>query len=128
MQAAASQTVGLGVGSRGKRVGRVGMARPSATVEVALELHATRLADLELLDEPAIDVMPRERSESVSRAVNIVLAAVALVIISPLLALIALAIKLTSRGPILYSQTRVGVDRRYRETTTYDRRGHDHGG
>jgi lipopolysaccharide/colanic/teichoic acid biosynthesis glycosyltransferase len=52
-------------------------------------------------------------SERLNRALNIVLAGFALVILSPLLILIALAIKLTSRGPILYTQIRVGVDQRF---------------
>jgi lipopolysaccharide/colanic/teichoic acid biosynthesis glycosyltransferase len=39
-----------------------------------------------------------------------------------------LAVRLTSKGPILYTQVRVGVDRRFRSTSTYDRRGYDHGG
>jgi lipopolysaccharide/colanic/teichoic acid biosynthesis glycosyltransferase len=48
----------------------------------------------------------------VSRIVNFVLAAVALFLALPLLLLIAIAIKLTSRGPVLYTQERVGLDRR----------------
>src|SRR5438477_1151362 len=41
---------------------------------------------------------------------------------------IGLLVKLTSRGPALYSQTRVGVDRRFRRKDTDDRRVHDYGG
>ena len=47
-----------------------------------------------------------------SRAVNCILAAVALFLALPLLLLIAIAIKLSSRGPVLYTQERVGLDRR----------------
>jgi lipopolysaccharide/colanic/teichoic acid biosynthesis glycosyltransferase len=46
------------------------------------------------------------------RAMNLVLAAVALFVALPLLLLIAIAIKLTSRGPVFYMQERVGLDRR----------------
>ena len=46
----------------------------------------------------------------------------------PLMAVVALAIRLTSRGPVFYSQLRVGVDRRFRRKSTYDRRGQDVGG
>lgn len=35
-----------------------------------------------------------------------------LVIAAPLMVLIAILVKLTSRGPVLYAQTRVGLDRR----------------
>ena len=43
-----------------------------------------------------------------SRALDIVLAAVLLVVTAPLLALVALAIRLESRGPVFYRQRRVG--------------------
>jgi exopolysaccharide biosynthesis polyprenyl glycosylphosphotransferase len=46
------------------------------------------------------------------RATDVVGATVALVLVGPLLALIALAIKLDSRGPVLYRQQRVGRDGR----------------
>ena len=62
-------------------------------------------------------VLPRERSERISRALNVTVAVVALVLCLPLLALVALMVRLTSRGPILYSQVRVGVDRRFRSQT-----------
>ena len=47
-----------------------------------------------------------------TRWVNFILAVLALIALLPILLLIALAIKLTSRGPILYTQERVGLDRR----------------
>jgi lipopolysaccharide/colanic/teichoic acid biosynthesis glycosyltransferase len=46
------------------------------------------------------------------RAMNVLIAAIALFVALPLLLLIAIAIKLTSRGPVLYTQERVGLDRR----------------
>jgi lipopolysaccharide/colanic/teichoic acid biosynthesis glycosyltransferase len=64
----------------------------------------------------------------VSRAANIVIAATALVLLLPVILLVALVVRLTSKGPVLYSQTRVGVDRRFRRASSYDRRGHDYGG
>ena len=42
------------------------------------------------------------------RAIDVVLAAIVLLVFSPLLALIALAIKLNSRGPVLFRQARLG--------------------
>jgi lipopolysaccharide/colanic/teichoic acid biosynthesis glycosyltransferase len=48
------------------------------------------------------------------RALNILLAVLALVLALPVLLLIALAVKLSSRGPVLYTQERVGLDRRVR--------------
>lgn len=74
-------------------------------------------------------VVPRTRSESVNRAFNVALAIVGLLVTAPLLILIGLLIKATSRGPILYAQTRVGLDRRWRQTLAmHDRRVRDLGG
>jgi lipopolysaccharide/colanic/teichoic acid biosynthesis glycosyltransferase len=50
--------------------------------------------------------------EGARRALNVAVAAIGLVLAFPLMVLIALAIRLTSRGPVLYTQTRVGLDRR----------------
>lgn len=44
------------------------------------------------------------------RAADILIASVALVLLSPLLLIAAVAIKLGSRGPVLYRQRRVGLD------------------
>jgi lipopolysaccharide/colanic/teichoic acid biosynthesis glycosyltransferase len=74
------------------------------------------------------DVLPRERSEALCRSLNVTLALVAIICLSPLYLLIALAVKLTSRGSVLYSHARVGVDRRYRSSASDDRRTYDHGG
>ncbi len=47
-----------------------------------------------------------------SRALDIVVASVALVVVSPLLLLAAIAIKLDSPGPVIYRQRRAGKDGR----------------
>jgi len=46
------------------------------------------------------------------RLLNLILAFVALIVLVPVMLIIALLVKLTSRGPVLYTQTRVGLDRR----------------
>jgi len=46
----------------------------------------------------------------VTRALDIVLASIGLVLASPLLAIAAIAIRLDSRGPVIYRQRRVGRD------------------
>lgn len=52
---------------------------------------------------------PHER-EGARRIVNVVAAAIGLVAAAPVMLLIAIAIKLTSRGPVFFRQTRVGLD------------------
>lgn len=52
--------------------------------------------------------------DRVRRFSNIVLALVALIVSAPLMALIAVLVKATSRGPVFYTQLRIGMDRRRR--------------
>jgi len=69
-------------------------------------------------------------SERLHRCVNVVLACVGIILTMPVLVVFGILVKLTSPGPILYSQARVGLDRRRRATHsgTYDRRARDLGG
>jgi lipopolysaccharide/colanic/teichoic acid biosynthesis glycosyltransferase len=46
------------------------------------------------------------------RAVNLLLALIAVIITLPVMLLIALLVRLTSRGSVLYTQERIGLDRR----------------
>ena len=74
-------------------------------------------------------VVPAPRSETLSRVINVLFATIALIVLAPVMLLIAIAIRLTSRGPVLYSQSRVGVDRRWQSPGIgYPRRQLDLGG
>ena len=70
------------------------------------------------------------RSNYVIRALNIAIAGTAFAALSPIMVLVALAIKATSPGPVIYAQTRVGQDRRRRarQGSLFDRRSCDLGG
>jgi exopolysaccharide biosynthesis polyprenyl glycosylphosphotransferase len=59
-----------------------------------------------LLSVPGFGLSPSSRL--LKRAFDLLVGAVILVVLSPLLLLIALGIKLTSSGPVLFRQTRVG--------------------
>jgi len=76
-----------------------------------------------------VPIAPRRRSELATRVVNSTIAAGLLVVASPVLIVAAIAIKATSPGPIFYTQTRVGLDRRRRRqqqpVNDYDRRTHN---
>ena len=61
------------------------------------------------LDVPEPPVRPRK---GLPRAADLAIAVIGLVLASPLLAVIAIAIRLESPGPILYRQRRVGKDGR----------------
>jgi lipopolysaccharide/colanic/teichoic acid biosynthesis glycosyltransferase len=61
---------------------------------------------------PATEESAASRGEVLTRAVNFVLALTALLLLLPVFVVIALLVRLTSRGPVLYTQMRVGLDRR----------------
>jgi lipopolysaccharide/colanic/teichoic acid biosynthesis glycosyltransferase len=72
---------------------------------------------------------PHPVSETARRALNVSVAAVSLVVLAPLFLLLALLVGLSSPGPIIYTQYRVGVDRRRSGSgDRHWRRRHDHGG
>ena len=92
-------------------------ARPGATAEAVAA------------PGPNDDFEPRARSAGVSRAFNFAMALVMLIVAAPVMLLTALIIRLTSRGPVLYTQVRVGIDRRWNRTwALHERRREDLGG
>jgi lipopolysaccharide/colanic/teichoic acid biosynthesis glycosyltransferase len=120
----AAETHPAATRSRGSRPA---LPRPSSGDARVLDLGRT--ADVSLARAPSLVAEASPRYERASRAVNVMLAAISLVLLSPLFLAIAIAIKLTSRGPVLYLQPRVGMNRRGRRTdTSYDRRARDLGG
>jgi lipopolysaccharide/colanic/teichoic acid biosynthesis glycosyltransferase len=88
-------------------VERVGSS-PSPTVPHAWSGRRERVPD-PIAEHPAPEPEPWP-----SRVLNFVLAVLALVALFPIFLVIGLAVKLTSRGPVFYTQERVGLDRRAR--------------
>jgi lipopolysaccharide/colanic/teichoic acid biosynthesis glycosyltransferase len=107
----------------------VSIPRLGDRIEVARAIPLTR-EDLHSESASSREVEPRSRSIIVDRVMNVTIATVALVLVSPVMLVFAALVKLTSPGPIFYSQPRVGLDRR-RSTDgsrMYDRRSRDLGG
>lgn len=78
---------------------------------------------------PGDDFEPRSRSVLTSRLFNIAAALLLLVVALPVMVVVALLVRLTSPGPILYAQTRVGIDRRWaRASAAGGRRAENLGG
>ena len=68
-------------------------------------------------------------TDRATRILNIFVAALGLVLALPLFLVIAIAIKLSSRGPVFYKQTRIGLDRRWNSApSNVDSRIEDLGG
>ncbi len=75
------------------------------------------------------DLEPAARSELACRILNVFVATLLIILSLPITLLAAIAIKLTSPGPVFYTQTRVGLDRRWNRTRAlYERRREDLGG
>jgi lipopolysaccharide/colanic/teichoic acid biosynthesis glycosyltransferase len=51
--------------------------------------------------------------EWLRRGINLLLALIAVILLLPVMLLVALLVRFTSQGPVLYTQTRVGLDRRH---------------
>ncbi len=73
-------------------------------------------ADVDYLDATPIMTLQTPRPSLgglvIKRAFDIMVAAVALVVLAPLLLALAVAIRLDSRGPVLFRQERIGLARR----------------
>jgi lipopolysaccharide/colanic/teichoic acid biosynthesis glycosyltransferase len=70
------------------------------------------------------------RTEKLTRVMNVVLAGIGLLLASPIIFVFAVLVRVTSRGPIFYTQARVGLDRRRARhgSSMYDKRTRDLGG
>jgi lipopolysaccharide/colanic/teichoic acid biosynthesis glycosyltransferase len=61
---------------------------------------------------PPFAIQALARYQRLERVVNVGIAALGLIVAAPLMLIIAIVIKLTSKGPVLYQQPRVGLNRR----------------
>ena len=73
-------------------------------------IQLNRVGELPLLDFGFSD--PPRSTELLKRMIDIVISTTLLVLLSPVLLAVAIAIKLDSRGPVLFRQTRAGKDGR----------------
>ena len=91
------------------------LLKQGKSVHIVPSLLDTRLFHQALGDVAGIPVLSVSKGEltsvqaAVKRAVDLVVSGVLLVVLSPAVALIAIAVKLTSRGPVLFSQRRLGL-------------------
>jgi lipopolysaccharide/colanic/teichoic acid biosynthesis glycosyltransferase len=85
-----------------------------ACMSVDREISSTRILDSRIAPKPTPDApVPTGESppgQGTKHAFDAVAAAILLVLTAPLVVLAALAVKLTSRGPVIYRQTRTGKD------------------
>lgn len=68
--------------------------------------------ELEVVNMQLINIANQNRYEKIKRFFDICISFAALVVLSPLLLVIAILIYLEDKGPVIYSQTRIGKDGR----------------
>ncbi len=68
------------------------------------------------------------RAERIRRTLNVLVAGLGLIVAAPLMVVIALLVKLSSPGPVIFGQQRVGIDRRRPGDDGAGRRSFDYGG
>ena len=74
--------------------------------QIVSKVYLERLGSKPLL---TFSGAPEDESLLIKRGLDFIMALVALVALSPLLLILAVLVKITSRGPILFSQTRCGL-------------------
>ncbi|HXE45814.1 MAG TPA: exopolysaccharide biosynthesis polyprenyl glycosylphosphotransferase [Conexibacter sp.] len=106
----APHAVLLGMIRRCRELGVEVVVVPRLFEEVSNRVEVEHLGGVPLLRAATVD--PRGWQFGIKYAVDRILAALALLVASPLLLALALAVRLSSPGPILFRQRRVGLDGR----------------
>src|SRR5207245_2623087 len=84
----------------------IGIVVAPALTDVAgprISIHPVAGLPLLHVDEPELGALHR----TVKRVMDLAITVVALLLLSPVFALIALLIRVTSRGPVIFQQTRI---------------------
>ncbi len=106
----APHAVLLGMIRRCRELGVEVVVVPRLFEEVSNRVGVEHLGGVPLLRAETVD--PRGWQFAIKYGTDRVVAAVALLLLSPVLAALALAVRLSSPGPILFRQRRVGLDGR----------------
>jgi exopolysaccharide biosynthesis polyprenyl glycosylphosphotransferase len=106
----APHAVMLGLIRRCRSLGIDVVVVPRLFEEVSNRVEVEHLGGVPLLRAATVD--PKGWQFSIKYAIDRVVAAVAIALASPLLGALALAVRLSSPGPVLYRQRRVGLDGR----------------
>jgi lipopolysaccharide/colanic/teichoic acid biosynthesis glycosyltransferase len=81
---------------------------PSAAPQIVLNTHRAPDADANLTSEGRVGGIVSASDAALKRGFDLLFSSLGLVVLSPLLVIIGAAIKLSSKGPVLYSGVRVG--------------------
>lgn len=84
---------------------------PIRLAPTALTMLSSAIRQQDVYAEPFLDISTpgvSEFTKNLKRFTDVVVSALAMLIISPLMLVMAILIKLTSKGPVIYSQERIG--------------------
>ena len=93
-------------------VGRKSGEVASVSLADSVRLSDALLSGVEPAPAAPFSIPSLARYQRIEQLVNVLLAAIAIIIAAPVMLVIAIAVKLTSPGPVLYRQPRIGLDRR----------------
>ncbi|HEX2781440.1 MAG TPA: sugar transferase [Gemmatimonadaceae bacterium] len=104
--------------------------RPDSERPIAIVREPRAGVELAEVSRAVVAAHAPTHSDRVARILSMLIACVALALLSPIMLLVAVVIRLSSPGPVLYAQARVGVNRRRSNAGpfAYDRRACDLGG
>jgi exopolysaccharide biosynthesis polyprenyl glycosylphosphotransferase len=106
----APHAVLLGMIRRCRELGVEVVVVPRLFEEVSNRVEVEHLGGVPLLRAATVD--PRGWQFGIKYAIDRIVAAITLIILSPVLLLLALAVRLSSPGPIFFRQPRIGLDGR----------------
>jgi len=86
--------------------------RKRAGLDSNVTLSLSQALESSFHEEHVSSITTAHGTDQTTRILNVVVAILGLAVSAPFLLLIAVAIKLSSKGPVLYKQTRIGLDRR----------------
>ena len=92
----------------------MGVSQPSASSTLAVRIFSVTTVCIPSHADDAADELRRLpiQREGARRALNVAVAAIGIVLTAPIMLTLAVAVKLSSPGPVLYRQKRVGLDMR----------------
>lgn len=88
---------------------------PIRLAPTSMSILSSNIRMQDVYAEPFVDITSpgiSEFTKNLKRTLDVVASGVALLLLSPILAVTALAVKLTSKGPVFYSQERIGYHQR----------------
>lgn len=106
---------------------RIPSAADTATVTGSWGGRKATFRPVRVRPRPSTGSSTSVRARRARRILNVAVATVGIMLTWPVMILVAILVKLTSPGPVLYTQLRVGIDRRQGSTGHWRRR-IDYGG